>query len=195
MAWRRSARLAKGRIVYHTLFFLFVVLPSQIVIHHEFIIDNCTVWVKGDVSKLEAFASIHLVPADQLMGTAFALNFPLTTPLKTKELDMLPRPPSRAHSIVRCPIGPQATSRARQAPAKGPKGEPLRVPHNHIAPAAVLEALDRLQCRAGPSMLFLRQQEELLLPSVKYSLSNTKLLPQLCHPLLHKCGTPAAHRR
>ena len=61
--------------------------------HHEFIVDNYTVWVRGDVSKLEAFASICPVPADQFMVSAFVMNLPGATPLDCKELDKLPRPP------------------------------------------------------------------------------------------------------
>ena len=120
-------------------------------------------------------------------------GFPLATPLKTKELGMLPRPPSSALTIVRRPIGPPAATRACLAPAKGPKADPLRLRRNHIVPVAVLQTLDRAQPEAGWSMVSLRQQEELLLPSVEYFLSNTKLWPQLCHLLLQKCGTLAAH--
>ena len=41
-------------------------------------------------------------------------------------------------------------------------------------------------------MVALRQHEDLQLPLVDSSLSNTKLLPQLCHLLLQKCGTLVA---
>ena len=61
--------------------------------NHEFIVDNFTVWVNGDVSKLEAFASICRVPANEFMVSGFILNFPRATPLDCKELDNLPRPP------------------------------------------------------------------------------------------------------
>ena len=55
--------------------------------------DNFAIWVNGDVSKLEAFASICPVPANQFMVSAFILNFPWATPLGCKELDNLPRTP------------------------------------------------------------------------------------------------------
>ena len=42
--------------------------------HHEFIVDNFTVWVNGDVSKLDVFASICPVPANQFMVSAFILT-------------------------------------------------------------------------------------------------------------------------
>ena len=42
--------------------------------HHEFIVNNYTVWVRRDVSKLEAFASICPVFADQFMMSAFVME-------------------------------------------------------------------------------------------------------------------------
>ena len=42
--------------------------------HHEFIVDNFTVWVNGDVSKLEVFASICPVPGNQFMVSAFIVR-------------------------------------------------------------------------------------------------------------------------
>ena len=72
--------------------------------HHGFIVDNHTVWVRGDVSKLEAFASICPVPADQFMVSAFVMNFPGATPLDCKELDKLPRPASGTVKVVRRPM-------------------------------------------------------------------------------------------
>ena len=53
--------------------------------HHEFIVDNFTVWVNGDESKLEAFASICPIPANEFMVSACILNFPGATPLDCKE--------------------------------------------------------------------------------------------------------------
>ena len=44
-------------------------------------------------------------------------------------------------------------------------------------------------------MVALRQQEDLHLPAVDYSLDNRKLLPQLCHLLLQKGGSLAAQGR
>ena len=44
-------------------------------------------------------------------------------------------------------------------------------------------------------MVALRQEEDLHLPAVDYSLDNRKLLPQLCHLLLQKCGSLAAQGR
>ena len=44
-------------------------------------------------------------------------------------------------------------------------------------------------------MVALRQHEDLHLPAVDYSLDNRKLLPQLCHLLLQKCGSLAAQGR
>ena len=75
-------------------------------LHHEFVVDNYTVWVRGDVSKLEAFASICPVPADQFMVLAFVMNFPGATPLDCKELDKLPPPPFGTVKVVRHPMGP-----------------------------------------------------------------------------------------
>ena len=44
-------------------------------------------------------------------------------------------------------------------------------------------------------MVALRQQEDLHLPAVDYSLDIRKLLPQLCHLLLQNCGSLAAQGR
>ena len=60
--------------------------------HREFIVDNYTPWVRGDVSKLEAFASICPVRADHFTLSAFVMNFPGATRLDSKELDKLPLP-------------------------------------------------------------------------------------------------------
>ena len=84
--------------------------------HHEFIVDNFTVWVNGDVSKLEAFASICPVPANQFMVSAFILNFPWATPLDCKELDHLPRPPTGTVRVVRRPRGPLPPNPASPIP-------------------------------------------------------------------------------
>ena len=62
-------------------------------------------------------------------------------------------------------------------------------------PAAVLRTLDHIQLGVGWSRVALRQQEDLHLPTVHYSLDNKKLLPQLCHLLLQKCGSLAAQGR
>ena len=67
--------------------------------------------------------------------------------------------------------------------------------HEHVVPAAVLQTLDRLQPGAGWSVVALRQQEVLHLPAVEYSLSNSRLLPELCHLLLQKSGTLAVQGR
>ena len=108
---------------------------------------------------------------------------------------MSPRPPSSALTVVRRPMGPPLATRAGAGQSQGPTAHPLRLRHNHIVPAAVLQTLDRLQPGAGRSIVALRQQEEHLLPSVDYSLTNKKLLPQLCHLLLQKCVTLAAQGR
>ena len=44
-------------------------------------------------------------------------------------------------------------------------------------------------------MVAVRQQEDLHLPSVDYSLTISKPLPQLCHLLLQKTGLVAAQRQ
>ena len=75
-------------------------------------VNNHAVWVKGEISKLEAFASICPIPADQFMVSAFAMNFPTATPLEAKDLDRLPRPPSGTFTVVRRPLGPLPTTEA-----------------------------------------------------------------------------------
>ena len=71
--------------------------------HHEFVVNNHAVLVKGEISKLEAFAIICPIPADQFMVSAFAMNFPTATPLEAKDLDQLPRPPSGTFTVVHRP--------------------------------------------------------------------------------------------
>ena len=85
--------------------------------HHEFIVENYTVWVKSAVSKLEAFASICRVPTDQSMGSAFVMNFLRATPLDCKGLDKLPRPASGRIRVVRRRMGPFPDTYAIQAPS------------------------------------------------------------------------------
>ena len=156
--------------------------------HHDFILHNYTVWVRGDVSKLEAFASICPVRADQLMVLAFVMNFPGATPLDYKELDKLPHPPSGTVKVVCRPMGPFQAPQSCHAQA-------LYFRDEQVVPAAVLQALDRLQPGAGWSMVALRQQEDLHLPSIDYSLTNSMLLPQMCLLLLQKTGQVAAQGR
>ena len=108
---------------------------------HEFVVDKCAVWVKGDVSKLEAFTSICPVLTDELMMSAFALNFPLATPLKTKESDISSSHPLVHSQLCAAQWNPSVATRAHLAPAKDPKADPLCLRHNHIVPSAVLEAL------------------------------------------------------
>ena len=67
--------------------------------------------------------------------------------------------------------------------------------HEHVAPAAVLQTLDRLQLGAEWCMVAQRQPELLHLPAVEYSLSNSRPLPELCHLLPQKSGTLALQRR
>ena len=47
--------------------------------YYDFIVDISTVWVNGGVSKLEAFAIIFPVPANQFMVSAFILISPGAT--------------------------------------------------------------------------------------------------------------------
>ena len=42
---------------------------------HEFIVDNYNVGVKGEVTKLPAFASIYPIRSHLFMVSTFALNF------------------------------------------------------------------------------------------------------------------------
>ena len=74
--------------------------------HHQFIVDNFTIWVNWDVSKLEAFASICPVPTNEFMVLAFILNFHAATPLDCKALDNLLCSPACTVRIVRRPMGP-----------------------------------------------------------------------------------------
>ena len=80
--------------------------------HHEFVVNNHAIWVKGEISKLEAFASICPIPGDQFMVSAFAMNFPTATPLQAKDLDQLQRPPSGTFTVVRRSLGPLPTTQA-----------------------------------------------------------------------------------
>ena len=153
--------------------------------------DNFTVWVNGDVSKVEAFASICPVPANQFMAWACILNFPGATPLDCRELDTLPRPPTGIVQVVRCPMGRVPPNPAGTVPQCPQAPAAVLMRHEHVVPAAVLQTLDRLQPGAGWSMVALRQHELLHLPAVDYSLSNSRVLPELSHLLLQKSGTLA----
>ena len=67
----------------------------------------------------------------------------------------------------------------------------LYLRHDQVVPAAVLQTPDQFELGVGWSMVALRQQEDTHPPSVDYSLSNNRLLPQLCHLVFQKCGTLA----
>ena len=123
--------------------------------HHEFIVPNFTVRVNGNVPKLEAFASISSVGANQSLVSAFILNFPGTTPLDCKELDNLPRPPTGTVRVARRPVGPLPRKPASPVPRcpQGPVAMLLR--HEYVVRATVLQTLDRLQPGAGWSMVAL----------------------------------------
>ena len=164
-------------------------------LHHEFIANNFTTWVNGDVSKLEAFASICPVRANQFMVSTFILNFPRATPLDCKGLDNVPRPPTGTVRIVRRPMGPLPPSSASPVPQCPPTPDAMLLGHDHVVPVGVLQILDRLQLGAGWSMVALRQRELLHLPTVEYSLSNSGLLPELCHLPLQNLGTLAVRCR
>ena len=84
--------------------------------HHEYIVDDFAAWVNGDVSTLEAFANLCPVHANQFMVSAFILNFPGATPLDSKELDNLPRPPTRKVRVVRRAMGPLSPDPASPVP-------------------------------------------------------------------------------
>ena len=164
--------------------------------HHEFVVNNHVVWAKGEITKLEAFASICPIPADHFMVSAFAMNFPTATPLQAKDLDQLQRPQSGTFTVVRRSLGPLPTTQATsvtQAPQC--QAAALRLRHEDVVPVAVLRTLDYLQPWVGWSTVALRQQQDLHLSAVDYSLDNRKFLPQLCHLLLQKCGWLAAQGR
>ena len=148
--------------------------------------------MKGEISNLEAFASICPIPADQFVVSAFAMNFPTATPLEAKDLDQLPRHPSGTFTVVCRPLGHLPTTQATSA-TQAPQGQAaaLHLRHEHVVPAAVLRTLDHLPPGDGWSMVALRQQEDLHLAAVDYSLANRKLLPQMCHLLLQKGGSLA----
>ena len=60
--------------------------------------NHSFVWVRGNVSKLGAFASICPFPTDQFMVLAYVMNFPGATPFECKELDKLPR--LKLHNVI-----------------------------------------------------------------------------------------------
>ena len=157
--------------------------------------DNFTVWVNGVMSKLEAFASIYGVPANQFMVSAFILNFLGATSLDYKELGSLPRPPTSILRALRqpmCLLPPNSCSPPHQCPKAAAA---MLLLHEHVVPAVVLRTLDRLQPGAGWSMVKLRQQELLHLLAVEYSLTNGTLMTELCHVLLQKSSSLAVQRR
>ena len=119
----------------------------------NFVVNNHGVWVKGEISKLEAFASICPIRTDLFMVSAFARNFPTSTPLEAKDLDQLPRPPSGTFTVVRRPLGPLPTAQATsvtQAPRC--QAAALHLRHEQWVPPAALRTLDHLQPGVGWSM-------------------------------------------
>ena len=158
--------------------------------------NNHAIWVKGEISKLEAFASICPLPDDQFMVSAFAMNFPTATPLQAKDLDQLQRPPSGTFTVVRRSLGPLPTTQATsvtQAPEC--QAAALRLRHEHVVPAAVLRTLDHLQPGVGWSMVALRQQEDVHLPAVnvpgQQEVVTTAVPPTSTEVWLIGCPRPA----
>ena len=98
-------------------------------------------------------------------------------PLDCNKLDKLPRPPFSTVKVVHRPMGPLPHTQAIQAP-QSCHAHALYLRHEHVLPAAVLQTFDRLQPGAAWSMVALRQQEDLQLRLVDYSLTNSMLLPQ-----------------
>ena len=99
--------------------------------HREVVVDYYTVRISGDVPKLEAFASICLVPPHHFMVSGFVMNFQGATPLGCKEREKVPRPASGTVRVVRRPTDPLPDTR----------------PFNH--PRAIL-----VHSTSGMSMLF-----------------------------------------
>ena len=118
--------------------------------HHEFIVNNYNVWVRRNVSKLEAFASICPVLAYQFLVSAYRG----ATPLECKELDKLPRPPFATAKVVRRPMGPLHDTHAILVPHSS-HARALHLRHEHVVSAAVLQTPDRLQLGVGWSMVAL----------------------------------------
>ena len=58
-------------------------------LHHELMVENCTVSVNGDISKLTAFAKMCSDLANQFVVSAFISNFSGPTALDCKRLDNL----------------------------------------------------------------------------------------------------------
>ena len=128
--------------------------------HDELVVNNHAVWVKGDISKLEAIASRRPIPADHFMVSAFSMNFPRATPLEAKDPDELlpPPPPKWHHHSFAQAFGPLPTTQATSATqAPQCQAAALHLRHVHVVPAAVLCTLDHLQPGVGWSMVALRQ--------------------------------------
>ena len=119
-------------------------------------LDNFIVWFNGDVSELEAFATMCRVPANQFMMLAFILNLFGATPLDCKELDNLPRLPIGTVRVVRRPMGPLPPNPNNRDPQCTQEPAAMLLRYEHVVPAAVLQTLDRLQPVAGWSMFALR---------------------------------------
>ena len=118
--------------------------------HNELVVNNYAVWVKGEISNMEAFAIICPIPADQFMLSAFAMNVSTTTALEAKDLDQLPRPPSGTFTVVRRPLRPLPTTQATSVThAPQCHAAALHLRHEHVVPAAVLRTFDHLQPRVG----------------------------------------------
>ena len=93
--------------------------------HHEFVVNNHAIWVKGEICKLEAFASICPILADQFMVSAFAMNFPTATPLQAKDLDQLHAPQVAPSQLC---VGPLPLCLPHR-PHQSPKHQSVRLLH------------------------------------------------------------------
>ena len=94
------------------------------------------------------------------------------------------RGPSFSNTVVHRPLGPAPTTTKGMRPhSHVSTADPLLLRHQHVVSTAVLGTLDRLQPGAGWSMVAPSKQQHLQLPTMDYSLTNSALLPQLCHLL------------
>ena len=149
--------------------------------HHEFVVNNHAAWVKGEISKLEAFAIICPIPPDQFMVSAFAMNFPTATPLEANATIDQPTPGCRWSKVRKTVAGTTSSWRSRSAAAW------------HSG-----SWVTDVACVVGKGPRGLCTIVKVALGGIgswSRSLDNRKLLPQVCHLLLQKCGSLAAQGR
>ena len=92
-------------------------MSTQTVWSHEFVVDGRAYYVRGPVTRYEAFLLVTPIPATATWVNAFITHFPSKHTLGAEELDTAPRTQVKVN-IVRRHLPP--VSNAQPPPTQSP---------------------------------------------------------------------------